>query len=58
MFKLIIEWTPGGELKLDGPVGDKAVAYAMLELAKDAVRVYEAKESKSPILIASAANAH
>ena len=55
MFKLVIEWGgPGTPINVQGPVNDKAVAYAMLELARDAVQEHVAK-SNGPILRPTAA---
>ena len=40
-FKLVIEWEgPGTPIRVNGPIGNKMVCYAMLEGAKDAVREY------------------
>jgi hypothetical protein len=47
-FKLTIEWTPGGRVEVSGTaVQDKGIAYAMLELAKDAVREYVAQHQSA-----------
>jgi len=46
-FKLVIDWEgPGTPVKVNGPIADKMVCYAMLEAAKDAVRDYVEKNQK------------
>ncbi len=42
--KLVIEQTPDGRIQVSGPIGNKVLAYGMIEAAKDAIRVYGSKE--------------
>jgi len=46
MFRLVIEWTPGGQIHVSGAIHDKGACYAMLELAKDAIRENYAKQAQ------------
>lgn len=62
--KLVITYTPGsGGVGVNGPIGNRALCYAMLELARDAIFESHLRESlelppndkpKSSIVLASA----
>lgn len=51
--RIIIEWAPGGEIKVTGPIGDKVLCFGMLEAAKDVVRTHVDKIGASPIVQAT-----
>jgi hypothetical protein len=42
-----ITWTPGQPARVTGPINDKAACYAMLEMAKDAIRDHIAANKSS-----------
>jgi hypothetical protein len=53
-LRLLIEWGgPGTRITVNGPVSDKGVCYAMLELAKDAIREHVEK-NQSLVAVAHA----
>ena len=39
-YRLVIDIDDQGQLNVNGPIGNKLVAFGMLELAKDAVREF------------------
>lgn len=47
MFTVTITWTPGQPANVTGPINDKAACYAMLEMAKDAIRDHIAANKSS-----------
>ena len=47
--KLILELRPDGSLQISGPIGNKQLCYGMLEMGKDAVRDYNAEQSRRTI---------
>lgn len=47
---LTIKITATGELKVEGPVTNKARCYMMLEMARDAIKEYADKQAKSAIV--------
>jgi hypothetical protein len=50
--KLVIELLPGGKINVNGPINDKMLCYAMMELAKDCIREFIARQQQSPIVTA------
>lgn len=57
MRQLVIRMAPDNlGVEVEGPINDKAACYAMLELAKDAIREYSEQQAKnkSPLVIATA----
>lgn len=48
-MQLTITGNPDGSVSVNGPLGDKATCYALLELAKDAIREHHATAA-SPIV--------
>ena len=53
---LTITWDgPGNPVSVNGPIQDKMLCYAMLELAKDAIREFadvQAKQLVKPVTLA------
>jgi hypothetical protein len=48
VVQLVISLLPGGQINVNGPVGNKILCYGMLDLAKDAIRDYV---GKSPLIL-------
>jgi len=44
--KLIVEFKENGSISVNGPIGDKVLAYGMLEAAKDAIREYNVAQQR------------
>ena len=47
--KLVIELMSDGRINVNGPIANKMLCYGMMELAKDAIREFNAQR-KSPIV--------
>jgi hypothetical protein len=47
--KLVISLRPDGSVEALGPLGDKMLCYALLEMARDAIRDH-CKAAESPII--------
>ena len=46
--QLVIVLEPGGRVTVAGPIHDRALCYAMLELARDAIRDYKPSAIVAP----------
>lgn len=51
---LTITQTPDGMVSVNGPLSNRAMCYAMLELARDVIKDHGDKAAKSPIVPAHA----
>lgn len=49
-MQLVISGNPDGSVSVSGPIDDKATCYALLELARDAIKDHCDKIAKSPIV--------
>lgn len=49
-IQLIISMFPDGRINVSGPIGNKAMAYSMLELARDAIYEYHHKQKANRIV--------
>lgn len=51
MITMTIQFDPTtGAVKVDGPIDNKMLAYAILEIARDCVKDHNAARAKSPIV--------
>lgn len=54
--QLVITLAADGTVGVNGPIQDKILCYGLLECARDAINGYAAKQARSPIVPASAAD--
>lgn len=51
--QLVITLTPDGAVTVEGPIADKPLSYALLEMARDAIKDHHDRAAQSPIAPAS-----
>jgi len=45
--ELVIQQLDSGQIRVNGPINDRAICYALLELAKDVIRAYTPQQVES-----------
>jgi hypothetical protein len=48
LMEIVVRMDPQGNVRVDGPLGNKALCYGMLEAAKDAIREWRPPEIVVP----------